>query len=125
MSFKIIFNILEKKDKLFVLHNGWPYDLSPSPIIKLNLSPNIMGLDEILREGIKIKNINNNFSMEVEGDWFIKCDISAELIKEELGGWIYNIKGESLKMPNQYVWLCPYFNFFFDKPPNDIYLRLY
>jgi hypothetical protein len=118
------FNIVENKSKLFVMHNSWPYDLSPSPIVKFNLPPNVMGLDEVLREGMIIKNIKGNFFIDVDREWFIKCDINAELKKEELGGWIYSIKPESLKITNQDVWLCPYFKIFFKEPPKNIYLSI-
>lgn len=124
MSFEIKFPIATKSNNFFVIHNGWPYDLSPPPIVKISLPPNIIGIDEVLREGSKIKNINGDFVLTASDEWFFGCDVRAEYKNTELNGWVYVAKSEKLKISDQHVWVCPYLKFYFEEPPKILYMSI-
>lgn len=117
-----IIRISRKNEKLCVMHNGWPYDLSPSPIVKMNLPPNMIGVDEVLKRACSFKNITGDFGLRIESDWYLNCDAKANFTKEMLGGWVYELSGEYVKFEKTPVWACPYLKMLLGSPPKVMYL---
>lgn len=118
--------VIKNKNKFFINYQGRSYDLSPSIATQMNMSPNIMGVDKIIAEAIKIKKINtNNFNLNVSLDYFLKCDISMAFDKKLYNGWVYITKPESLSFYNeQKVWVCPYLKIFYKEPPRELFLKI-
>lgn len=117
-------HISRKNDKLYVMHNGWPYDLSPSPIVKMNLPPNMIGVDEALKKACSLKNIVGDFALRIETEWYRLCDAKAHFTKEMLGGWAYELSGEYLSFEKTPVWACPYLKMLLGDPPKIMYLHV-
>jgi hypothetical protein len=122
MNFKI--PISRHKDNLFVFYNGWPYDLSAPPLVELNFSPTTQGVDKFLRYCADLKNIKNDFSIEIKNEWFFFYDAFLEFHCSYSNGWLYKIKSEKVKIIYDYVWICPYMNLFFDTNPKTLYVRV-
>jgi hypothetical protein len=117
------FNIARKNGSLFIIHRGWPYALSPPPIVSMSLSPAIIGIDKILLEGASAKGIDGGFKLSAADEWFFNCDVKAKYIEDMYEGWIYDIKGEGIKA-DQRVWVCSYLKLFFNSPPETMYLAI-
>jgi hypothetical protein len=116
--------ITSKKGNLFIIHNGWPYDLSASQLVKSNLSPAIRPVDEFLKYASKLKGISDSFCITLQDEWFFFCDGSMIFSCPFLGGWIYNIEAEKTKLDYNQVWICPYIKLFFEEPPKKLYLKI-
>jgi hypothetical protein len=114
--------ITRKDSRLYVNYNGWTYDLSPSPITRMNLPPDVSGVDEILLRGSEAKGIVGDFELRTEYEWYRGCDARAELLKVFMDGWIYEIFGEGLKFEKMLVWACPYLKMVLGSNPKSIYL---
>jgi predicted heme/steroid binding protein len=119
-----LIRVFRKNGKLYVMHNGWPYDLSPSPIVKMSLSPNMSGVDEMLNQASVLKNLPNEFGVRIETDWYRNCDARAEFLEEIFGGWSYEVSGESIKFERRPVWACPYLKMMLGDPPKVMYLSV-
>jgi hypothetical protein len=117
-------SIINDKDRLFIMHNGNAYDLSPSQYVELNLSPTTQGVDKFLKYCAKLKKINKDFKMEVQDDWFFFCDACLKFSSCHLNGWLYEISSEKVKINYSYVWICSYMKFFFDSPPPTLYVKV-
>jgi len=118
------FSILRKADKFFATYQGWPYDLSPSDIVKMNLPPNVEGVDSFLRKASQAKNISGDIVLLTEKQWFF-CDARIEYKGNFMDGWTYNIFGEEMKIPTGLgVWICPYIKFFYKDMPKTLYLKV-
>lgn len=116
--------IIRKDGRLYVNHNGWTYDLSPPPIVKMNLPPDVSGVDEILDQGSKAKGIFGDFELRTEYDWYRGCDARAELLKIFMDGSVYELFGEDLKFKRRLVWACPYLKMMLGSNPKLIYLSV-
>lgn len=118
------FIILRKSDKFFITHQGWPYDLSPSNIVKINLPPNVEGVDSFLKKVSQVKNISGDVALETEKQWFF-CDVRIEFKENFMNGYTYNIFGEEMSIPSGLgVWICPYIKFFYEDMPKKLYLKI-
>jgi hypothetical protein len=105
------------------------YNIGLSNEAKLNLSPLIWGIDKLMIEACKNKNIQNyekGFKLMFSLDFFFKCDVKIEYLDTLFGGWVYKILPEYfVDVPeNQKVWICPYLNFYFSNPPNILYVKV-
>lgn len=119
-----IIRVSRKSNNLYVMHNGWPYDLSPSPIVKMNLPPNMMGVDEVLKKACELKGIAGDFGLRIEQEWYRNCDAKGHFIKEMLGGWAYELSGECVRFEKTPVWACPYLKMLLGEPPKIMYLHV-
>ena len=115
-------HISRKNEKLYVMHNGWPYDLSPSPIVRMNLPPNVIGVDEALKKACSMKNMKGDFKLKIEHEWYRGCDAKAHFIKEMFDGWIYELSAEYVSFEKTPVWACPYLKMLLGNPPKIMYL---
>lgn len=117
-------DIIRKKDRFYVLHNGWPYDLSPSIIVSMNMPPNMIGVDEVVRRGCDMKGLDGNIKLQLHDEWAPDADAKVEFLKELFDGWVYEISGESLNFKNELVWACPYLKMILDEPPRSMFLSI-
>jgi len=120
------FDIIRKNKNYYILKNGWTFDMSPPLIAKINLPPNVKGVDSFISEGQKIKNIKGDrLKLLVNKEWFLECDVKVEYFKKEFDGWIYKIKSESMQINSIIdIWVCSYLKNFFKETPNQLYLKL-
>jgi len=117
------FDITEKNGSLFIVHQGWPYAMSPPSIVSMSLSPAIVGIDKVLLKGAEQKGIKGNFKLSASDKWFFHCDVRALYVEDLFEGWIYDLQGESMKV-DQRVWVCSYLKLFFQIPPKTMYLSI-
>lgn len=119
-----LYHITRKKDRLFFIHQGWPYDLSPALITQMNMPPNVFGVDYVLNQGAKIKGITGDFGIKMTEEWRLQCDAKMDFSKAMFDGWVYEITGESVKMKKSLVWMCPYLKIVLGSPPATMYLSI-
>lgn len=117
-----VVRISRKNGRLYAIHNGWPYDLSPSPIVKMHLPPNMLGVDEVLRHASVMKGLKDDFGLKIKMEWDFECDARADFSKEMFDGWVYELSGESVKFERTPVWACPYLKMMLGDPPKVMYL---
>lgn len=124
MSYEKNIPILKKSEKFFIYYKNRYYDLSPPSVISMTLPPSIVGFDFVIREGSRIKDIQENLELKLSDEWFFYCDAKAEFKRSEMSGFIYRIEGEQIKIKPQDVWICDYLKFFFEEPPAFLFLKL-
>lgn len=126
MNSEIFLNVIYKNSNFWLEKNGWTYNLSPSPLIKNSLPPDVEGIDWFINEAANIKNLDKqnmrvNFSEEI----FLGCDASLLYMDYSFGGWIYSIEKEFLKFENyRRMWICNQMKIYFSKPPNKIFISI-
>lgn len=116
--------ITSKKGNLFIIKNGWPYDLSASQMVRQSLSPVCKPVDEFLKYSAKLKEIKGDFSVSLQDEWFFFCDAIMNFSCPFLSGWLYDIKAEKINLNYSQVWICPYIKLFFENPPNQLYVKI-
>jgi hypothetical protein len=122
---KLRVQILSKGGNMFVMHQGWAYNLAPPPTTQMNLSPVVLGVDVFLREGAKIKGLGTSFTLASSPEWFLGCDARIEFEENLFDGWTYFLYPESLNVKNFHkVWICQYLKFYFENPPSKLFLLL-
>lgn len=119
-----LIKITSKKNLLFLVHKNRTYSLPPSQFVRMNLSPDVMGMDEVIKEAMKIKGMQGDVGLRVEKDWFTKCDIVMKMIGESLDGWIYEIKEERIKLSGSKVWACSYLKMVMGEPLQTMFVSL-
>jgi len=130
----------EKKDKIITIiphkhkeywmfeNNNKLYNIGPTATVKFK-SPLIWGIDKLIVEACKYKNILNyemGIKLMFSLDFFLKCDVRVEYSDTLFGGWVYEIFPEYFTdvLSDQKVWVCPYMNFYFEKPPKTLYIMV-
>lgn len=117
-------SVVNNRDRLFLMHNGNAYDLSPSAFVESNLSPTTQGVDKFLKYCAKMKNIDGNFNIEIQKDWFFFCDAYLKFSSCYLDGWLYEVKSDKVKINYYYIWICSYMKLFFESPPSEMYVKI-
>lgn len=103
------------------------YDMAPAGLTEAVLSPTIVGVDRLIALSAEIKNLNpeKGFNLLFSEEYFPACDVKITFVENRFDGWLYNMTGENAKVAdNQQVWLCPYLNLYFEKPPQQLYLKV-
>jgi hypothetical protein len=125
MSFDPInIKITKDKGKLFIFHNGWPYDLAVNPFLELNFSPTTQAVDKFINYCAEMKGIKNDLLLEIRSDWFFFYDAFLEFDYCFLDGWLYKIKSEKTKIIYTHVWICPHMKLFFNSTPKELYVKI-
>lgn len=91
---------------------------------RLNMPPNMMGMDEVVRRACDIKNIRGDLRLELYPEWTPEADAKATFTRGLFDGWVYDISGESLDFKSQMVWVCPYLGMMMGKPPELMFLAV-
>jgi hypothetical protein len=116
-----IINILRRKGRLFLDHEGWTYDLSPPDFIKMSLPPNTKGIDSFLEEGARAKGIDGDFNIVFSREWFFECDASAFYSDKFMEGCIYEVK---FREDSRKAWVCSYLGLLFSEPPQVMHISI-
>lgn len=117
-----------KEHWMFEKNNKF-YNIGATGEVKLSLSPSIWGIDKLMVEACKNKNIvdyEKGFKLMFSLDFFLNCDVRVEYFDTLFGGWIYKIFPEYFTnvLEDQKVWVCPYINFYFPTPPKILYIKV-
>ena len=129
---KIGVNVIEpfkSKDRWIFKKNGQIYDLAPAGATQFVLSPLVVGVDKLVGIGCKLKEIKNpeeGFLLLFSKDYFANADVKFVLKEPSLNGWIYDVEPLNFVdiLPGQKAWICPYLTMYFEKPPQELYLKI-
>lgn len=124
MNFEKTISISRKKDKLFMIQNGWPIDLSAPEFVEINLPPNVKPISKFLNKASELKQIKEDFVITIKNDWFLFCDAHLKFKDRIFNGLIYDVESEKIKLEYDRVWICQYIDKFFEKIPENIYLEM-
>lgn len=116
--------IISNKNCLFVVSEGKYYNLSQPQFARMNLSPSVISIDEMIKQGMKIKGLDGEIKLKVEKEWFFGCDASMKMIKSTLGGWIYELKDEKSKIEPKLIWVCSSFESFIKEIPDNLFISI-
>ena len=111
-------------------YEGAKYDLAPAGMTEMIFSPLIMGVDQMVANAAKKKNISNpenGFTLLFSDGYFPNADVKLDLIEPKFDGWLYSIEELNLKgvMPGMKVWICPYMGFFYNnESPKVMYIKV-
>jgi len=113
--------VFEKEDKI--------YDMAPAGATEFALSPVIVGVHRLITVGCNLKKISNpenGFFLIFSLEYLPMSDVKLHYKEPKFDGWIYQIEELNLHgfMPGQEVWICPYMIFYYDEPPQSIFLKL-
>jgi len=108
---------------------GALFDMAPAELTDYVLSPCIIGADRLIQIGCKLKNIQNyeqGFLLLFSENYFPNADVKFTYSQPKYDGWIYKVEELNLKglMPGQEAWICPYMIFYYDKPPESIFIKI-
>jgi len=119
-----------KKDGRWVFRKDTKiWDMAPSQITDVSLSPIVIGADRMILAGCalkKIQNPENGFLILFSEQWFPGCDVKLALKENKYDGWLYDVESENLQglMPGQGAWICPYMNMYYENPPKNLYIKI-
>ena len=111
-------------------HEGTKYDLAPAGMTEMIFTPLIIGVDQMVANGCKQKNIQNpenGFTLLFSAEYFPNADVKLNLIEPKFNGWLYAIEELNLKdiIPGMKVWVCPYMTFFYGtEAVKTLYIKL-
>lgn len=113
---------------VFEFH-GKTLELAPAEIMKVVLSPIIIGVDKLIVLGCeakKIKDPKSGFVLVFSEEYFPNADVKLNFKEYIFNGWVYEIEELNLKgvMPGQKAWICPYMSFFFNSTPQNLFLKI-
>lgn len=119
----------EQNGKWVFEFQGKTFDLAPAEIMKVVLSPLIVGVDRLIVLGCeakKIKDPQNGFVLVFSEEYFPNADVKLNFKEYVFNGWIYEIEELNLHgiMPGQKAWICPYMSFFFTSTPQTLFLKI-
>lgn len=120
---------IEKNKKAWVFRrNGRIYDMAPADVVKSSLSPTVFGANKVIDAGFKIKGIKDadSFYLLFSQEYFPKADVELIFSEIKYDGWIYNIKGLNIKVPEVVtsIWICPYLGTHYKETPKHLFLRM-
>jgi len=120
--------LIKYNEKWMFKNNNKNYYITPS-IININiLPPHIVLPENIINYSCKINNIKSNkIKIFYDTKDFIDSQIKLEYYDTLLDGWLYNIepqKNKYIELKDKKVWTCNYINYFYTKPPEQIYICL-
>lgn len=128
----------QKEDqKLFVFvneQNMWCfeknkkfYNLAPSNIVRMSLSPLASGADQLIKNACELKNISykNGINVIFTEQEHINYDFKLQYDDETFDGWLYTVTSDKYKInKGQKIWVCKYLNLYYENPPSNFYLSL-
>jgi hypothetical protein len=105
----------------------WP--MAPAGITDATLSPIVVGADRLINLACQMKKIENpeaGFTLLFSEEYFPGCDVKFTYREPKYDGSVYNVEGVNLKgiVPDQQAWVCPYLTFYYQKPPQVLYLKV-
>lgn len=119
----------KKNGKWLFNKNGAAWPMAPAGITDVGLSPVVVGADRAINIACQMKGIENpenGFCLLFSETYFPTCDVKFTYKEDKFDGWIYDVQSENLQglMAEQQTWVCPYLGFYFDKPPQTLYLKV-
>lgn len=120
---------LQKNNRWVFAKDNSFYDMAPANITDYLLSPIVFGADKLIQIGCKLKNIHNpedGFLLLFSENYFPNADVKLNFSENKFDGWIYKVESLNIKglLPDQGAWICPYMKFYYDEPPQTLYLKL-
>jgi len=119
-----------KKDGKWVFNkNGGVWPMAPAGLTDFALGPVLVGADRMIQAACQIKGIENpeeGFCLLFSETYFPGADVKFSYKETKFDGWVYDIQSENMQgvVDGQQGWVCPYLSFYFDKPPQTIYLKV-
>jgi hypothetical protein len=119
----------KRNDRWVFLKDNVYYDMAPANITDYLLSPIVYGADRLINIGCKLKNIKNpesGFLLLFSENYFPNADVKLEFSENKYDGWTYKVNSLNLQglLPDQGAWICSYMKFYYEKPPQSLYLKL-
>lgn len=126
MSSEFCLKIIHKNSNFWFENNGWTFNLSPSPLIKNSLPPDVEGIEWFISELSNIKKLNiESMKINFSKNIFLGCDANLSYVESSFGGWIYSIKKEFLNFDNyRRIWICNQMKIFFEQPPDKLFISI-
>lgn len=125
----IAIECLQKNGRWVFLKDGSLFDLAPAGATEFALSPIVWGIDRLLGNGAKLLGIPNpeqGCLLVISQNFLPKSDVKLNYLEQQFDGWLYAVEELNLKglLPGQKAWICPYMKYFFNEPPESIFVKI-